>query len=241
MITFSKEAQRLQERFNRGGRSESDDHGSDRGNGELIQQAKYAREVLENEERRAQEIGQALTEARDLSAQWESQDATIEHDISLLQETWRREAIQLGEQVNFANETMRAEEERMAAIKRDMAAAQAIHNQWEQETRELLEQNQRLAEEMERAEEAERQRLVAEKAEAEDQARIQRERFAREESERVRRNEQLRREREEAERRARQADCVSCMETGEKANMCMLPCKHAYCGECIRGLLLSYF
>lgn len=241
MLTCSKEAQRLQERFDRGGRSESNDHVSDRDNRELIKQNNYAREVLENEERQAREIEQALEEARGLSAQWESQDAIMEQNITSLQEAWRMEDTQLEEQANFAKEAMRAEEARMAAIRRDMAAAQATHSQWEQEARELLEQNQRLAEQLERAEQAERQRIAAEKAEAEKQARIQRERLAREEAERLRRNEQLRREREEAERRARQADCVSCMETGEKANMCILTCKHAYCGECITGMWFLLF
>jgi hypothetical protein len=30
-------------------------------------------------------------------------------------------------------------------------------------------------------------------------------------------------------------ECVSCMEPGDKARMAVLPCKHAYCGDCLSG------
>jgi hypothetical protein len=33
----------------------------------------------------------------------------------------------------------------------------------------------------------------------------------------------------------KKVDCVSCMEPGVKKEMAVLPCNHAYCGECITG------
>jgi len=37
----------------------------------------------------------------------------------------------------------------------------------------------------------------------------------------------------------KKAECVSCMELGEKSKMAFLPCKHTYCGNCVSGNVYS--
>ncbi|CZR59200.1 uncharacterized protein PAC_09092 [Phialocephala subalpina] len=46
-------------------------------------------------------------------------------------------------------------------------------------------------------------------------------------------------EKKPKESKSKQVDCVSCMEPGNKKEMAVLPCDHAYCSECITGAFKS--
>ncbi|KAF8865870.1 hypothetical protein BDZ45DRAFT_579817 [Acephala macrosclerotiorum] len=48
-------------------------------------------------------------------------------------------------------------------------------------------------------------------------------------------------EKKAKESKSKRADCVSCMEPGNKKEMAVLPCEHAYCSECITGAFKSAF
>lgn len=192
---------------------------------ELQQQETYARQIYQTEQQLTADLEHDLAEAHRLASQWEAQDESTQEDIKYWQEKWQQEDQQVAAQADFAKEVLRGEQEREESIRRDMAAAMAAQTQWEAEALELEQQARRAAEEAERREEEERRRLAAEMAERERRAQVERERIAREEAER----------RAEEERRRKMAECVSCMEEGERTEMCVLDCGHGYCGSCVAG------
>jgi len=196
---------------------------------ELQQQETYAHQIYQTDQQLAADLEHDLAEARSLASQWEAQDEYTQQDIKHWQEKWQHEDQQVAAQADFAKEVLRAEQEREESIRRDMAAATAVQMQWEAEALELERQVRRAAEEAERREEEERRRLAAEMAERERRAQIERARIAREEAER----------RAKEERRRKMAECVSCMEEGERKEMCVLSCGHGYCGGCVTGLSSS--
>jgi DNA repair exonuclease SbcCD ATPase subunit len=196
---------------------------------ELQQQETYAHQIYQSDQQLAADLEHDLAEARSLASQWEAQDEYTQQDIKYWQEKWQHEDQQVAAQADFAKEVLRAEQEREESIRRDMAAATAVQMQWEAEALELERQVRRAAEEAERREEEERRRLAAEMAERERRAQIERARVAREEAER----------RAKEERRRKMAECVSCMEEGERKEMCVLSCGHGYCGGCVTGLSSS--
>jgi hypothetical protein len=117
-------------------------------------------------------------------------------------------------QAEFAKRLLRDDEEREEVIKRDIEAATTAQAQWEADAIELEQQVRRAVEDAERREEEERRR------EAEEMERRARDEAAR---------------KAEEERRMRVAECVSCMEEGERKEMCELGCGHGYCGSCVVG------
>jgi hypothetical protein len=132
----------------------------------------------------------------------------------------------------FAEEIQREEEEEERRIATEIAEAEKREREREEHVRRVEAERVRREEaEWQRAEQSQRRRIAAEAVRAERQARERAQLARRAQEERQR----LEQERQEAERRARQAPCASCMELGEKPNMCVLACQHAYCGECISG------
>lgn len=254
--------------------------------------SQFELDKLEAQRLQAQ-IEEETEEAIRIAAEWEQEDS----QAAALQQEWEEQDRRLGEQEEFARILLRRDEERATSLERDLATAQAVQAQWEQELQEQQDQMRRVTEDDERRErEARRRRAAAEAAETERKTKLEKERATRKEVERkvrleterlqrqqaeikakldreqraneeaakkiqleAQKKERLRvadakkarelaekekqrvadakkaRELAEKEKKARQADCVSCMEAGEKARMCVLPCKHAYCGECIGG------
>ncbi|KAM3080906.1 hypothetical protein ACMFMG_004867 [Clarireedia jacksonii] len=195
-----------------------------------------------------------------LPGQFDLENATTEEQVAFAQEISKADARRTARLEREMDEAQRmaleweTEDTRLNSLDRDMAAAQAAQDQWEREVQEQREQAKQLADAEEKrvsdarkkAVEVERKaKLDREKAAR--KARLEKERKANEEAARKIQLEQQKKEKQrladakrakelaEKEKKAAKADCASCMEAGEKANMCMLPCKHAYCGECITG------
>jgi hypothetical protein len=192
-----------------------------------IDNPEYANRIHTMETKQANEKDRSLAQAKRLAEQWA-----------------REEEARLRQQ-KCAEELERQEREKQEKVKRDREAtlkAQKEQERWELEAiaRETAAMR---AEERQRREEAEARRL----AEQERRARIERERRLAEEIKQ--RNQALaeerrRRDAEEAQRRRRerekqekmvQIDCLACMEPGDRKDMVVLSCRHAYCGECIKG------
>ncbi|KAE8448990.1 hypothetical protein EG329_008578 [Mollisiaceae sp. DMI_Dod_QoI] len=192
----------------------------------------YAQQ-LEEGRTRLLDFNTGMEAAKELAREWEAQDGIDEQNLKSLEEKWAQEDRRLEEQAAFADAMRRDEEARDEAIRRDQAAAMAAQDQWEQEAREAEDSTRMLMEQMEREEEEEMERLRA----AVEQAKALAEELERQEEEERQR---LVAEAAEAERRERQADCVVCMETSDKVDMCLLSCEHYYCDECIVGRFLSF-
>ena len=127
---------------------------------------------------------------------------------------------------------MRAEERK----RREEAEAKRVA---EQERRSRIEREKQWAEEIkQRNAEAKRKREAEEaqlrQREAEEAER--RRRDAEEAQRRQREAEETQRRQRDREKRKRTIiiDCLACMEPGEREDMAVLPCRHAYCGDCIK-------
>ncbi|RDW71672.1 hypothetical protein BP5796_07706 [Coleophoma crateriformis] len=207
----------------------------EREDAELREQAELAKMTLKAEEERTARINAVIRAAQEASSSWAEE-----------------EKAGFVQQEEFAREVSQAEEERAQRIQNDILAAQREQSQWENEIREQEEEERRAAEERMKAAAAEAQRVAARIAEEEQRARIEQEKRERAEAEAAERRRQeeiatrnrqiqeetqrqelARRAKEENERRARQADCLACRDPGERSEMAILPCNHAYCGECI--------
>ncbi|RDW77539.1 hypothetical protein BP6252_05592 [Coleophoma cylindrospora] len=186
--------------------------------------------------------------AKDLLRAEEEQAARAKADILAAQDVarvWEEEKQRFAQQEDFAREVFRVEEEKTSKIHNDILAAQRAQVEWERETREQAEQEQReaarIAKEEKNARIEKEEKEKAEAAAAEMRRRkeveIRNQQILAEKKKREQENIanelRRRREREESERRARQADCVSCMETKERSDMAVLAYGHAYCGECV--------
>ncbi|KAN0122125.1 hypothetical protein V8E51_000451, partial [Hyaloscypha variabilis] len=178
---------------------------------EQQEQESYARQVQRAEQDQFSYIDGDMAEARRLQSEWEAQDASAQQDVQYWQTMWQQEDQQMAAQAEFARGLLREEEDRAEGIKKDVAAALAAQTQWEADAIELQKQVKRAAEE-------------ADRREAEERERLEREEAAR---------------RAEEERRAKMAECVSCMEEGERKDMLVLGCTHAYCGGCIAEAVKS--
>jgi hypothetical protein len=175
-------------------------------------EARLLRQKKHGEELRQQEIERQKRVQKDREAALKAQKE---------QEEWELAAI--------ARETaaMRAEERK----RREEVEAKRVA---EQERRARIERERQWAEEIkQRNAEAKR------KSEAEEAERRQRE--AEEFQRRQREAEEARRWQRDREKRKRTIiiDCLACMEPGEREDMAVLPCRHAYCGGCIKGMSLD--
>lgn len=238
-------------------------------------QVQIEEEQAEFEARRAARLEVETEEAIRLAVEWDNEDS----HIAALQQEW---------------------DEQERRHERNLAAAQAVQTQWEQEFQEQQEQSRQASQEEERSERESTRRRATEAADAQRKSKLDKERAARKQAEKkveletqrlqrqqadkkarldrdnrvneeaakkiqleAQKKEKVRisdakkarelaeeekqrvsdakkaRELAEKEKKARQADCVSCMETMEKAKMCSLSCKHAYCGDCIGGAFRS--
>ena len=181
--------------------------------GQLDDQLHFARRLQEEENQRDQDLLLAQAEARKMQEDWDNQDAFAVPDFAALQAEWDREDALVAAQSVFAQELFRKEEEREAAMRRDLAAVLEEQESWERDIREI-EENRRLAEETFRREEeenriaaAEAQMLMKKQAErvAKEEARREREEREREQREKKER-EREQREREEREREQRERE-----------------------------------
>ncbi|ESZ96061.1 hypothetical protein SBOR_3538 [Sclerotinia borealis F-4128] len=203
----------------------------------LGEQEDFARILLRRDEERATSLEGDLAAAQAAQAQWEQE---------------------VQEQENQARRATKDEERREGEARKRRATAEAA----EAEQKSKLEKERAARKEAEKKVRVETERL--QRQQAEKKAKLDREQRANEEAAKkiqleARKKEKLRvedaknaremaekekqrvtdakkaRELLEKEKKARQADCVSCMEAGEKAKMCVLSCEHAYCEECIGG------
>lgn len=229
--------------------------------GTVEEQARYAREHaarLEREMVLARRLAAEWQDEDNLSQQnvtrmqrqWEEQDRSLvqqedfakslDRDMAAAEAAqiqWERE---LREQEVQARKVTAVERRREEDTRRAAAAEIA-----EAERRARLEKERAARKEAERNMRLETSRL--QRQEVERKARQDRARKANEEAARRIQQESQRKDKQRAadakrardlverEKKAKQAECASCMEAGEKANMCLLPCKHAYCGECTSG------
>lgn len=189
--------------------------------------AEYAKRIHTAEAKQAEEIDRGLAQAKRLADQWA-----------------RVEEARLLRQKKYAEDLQREEKERQERIKRDREAA--LKAQKEQEQWELAaiarETAAMRAEERNRREEAEAKRV----AEQDRRLKIERERrWAEEIKQRNQALAEEKRDAEEAQRRQRERerrertikiDCLACMEPVDRKDMVFLPCRHSYCGDCIKGL-----
>ncbi|PQE16746.1 IBR finger domain protein [Rutstroemia sp. NJR-2017a BBW] len=229
------------------GRFESEDDTTE-------EQVAVAQEISQADARRAARLEREMEEAQRIALEWETEDTRRQQRAINMQREWEEKDRRILKQEAFAKRLSKREEARLNSLDRDMAAAQAAQAQWEREVQEQREQAKRLATaEQKRVSDARKkaveveQKAKIDKEKAARKAKLEKERKANEEAARKIQLEQQKKEKQrladakrakelaEKEKKAAKADCASCMEAGEKANMCMLPCKHAYCGECIAG------
>jgi hypothetical protein len=200
-----------------------------------VHDAEYAKGLHTVKTKEAEEVDRELAQAKRLAEMRAREDEA-----------------RLIRQKKYAEELARQERERQERIQMDREAAQKA--QKEQEEWELAaiarETAAMRAEERKRREEAEAKRI----AEQERRSRIEREKRWADEIKQRNAEEKRKREAEEARRRQRGAeetqrrqrerekrestiriDCLACLDPGERKDMVILPCRHAYCGGCIKG------
>jgi hypothetical protein len=172
----------------------------------------------------------------------------------LADEWTREETARLQAQARLAERLEREEREAAERIRRNRGAARRAQAQWEaaaiaRETEAIRAEERRRRDEIEERrvgdeqrrlrigrergwaqEISERNRLIAEEKRRREQQNI---------AEGLRRQAQANNKRRDAEP-PKQVDCVSCMEPGDERDMAVLPCDHAYCGECIKGMYYPF-
>ncbi|APA08078.1 hypothetical protein SS1G_00267 [Sclerotinia sclerotiorum 1980 UF-70] len=219
---------------------------------ELEEQENFARELLRRDEERAALLEEDLAAAQAAQAQWEQEIQEQEEQARRAAEDEERRATE--DEERRAREAMRRRasengERRASEVGRRRAAAAAARAT-EAEWKARMEKETAARKESEKKVRLETERLQLQQVE--EQAKLVREQQAKEAEKKIqseaRRKEKLRNtgankasEPAEKEEKAKQADCVSCLETGERANMCVLSCKHAYCGECIAAAFRTAF
>lgn len=174
----------------------------------LLRQKKYAEELRQQDrERREREAALKTQQEWD---KWELAAIARETAAMRAEERKRREE---------AEAKRVAEQERRSRIERE--------KQWA----EVIKQRNAEAKRKREAEEAQLRQREAEEAE-------RRRRDAEEAQRRQREAEETQRRQREREKRKRTIiiDCLACMEPGEREDMAVLPCRHAYCGDCIKGM-----
>lgn len=119
-----------------------------------------------------------------------------------------------------ANTSSNRDAEELSSL---IAQRRARHAQWQAEVQKANKE----------AEEAIRKRA---KEDEEEIRRLEQQRVL---AERARMEKEAQQRAIEAERQARQAECIVCSETAEKADMAILSCNHVYCGGCIARKLHS--
>jgi hypothetical protein len=199
--------------------------------------ADYAKRLEKEEQRRKEELDRQFAEARRLADEWT-----------------REETARLQAQARLAERLEREEREAAERIRRNRGAARRAQAQWEaaaiaRETEAIRAEERRRRDEIEERrvgdeqrrlrigrergwaqEISERNRLIAEEKRRREQQNI---------AEGLRRQAQANNKRRDAEP-PKQVDCVSCMEPGDERDMAVLPCDHAYCGECIKGMYYPF-
>jgi hypothetical protein len=195
-------------------------------------------------------VDREIAQARKLAEQWAREDEARLIMQKKYAERLEREERERQERIKRDREAaLRAqkvqEEWELAAIARETAAMRAEERKRREEA-----EAKRAAEERKRREDAEAKRI----AEEERKSRIEREKRWAEEIKQRSAEERRQREAEHAQRRERDAaeaqrrqrererfermvrvDCLACMEPGVRNDMAVLPCRHIYCRECIKG------
>ncbi len=188
---------------------------------------------MQTEERRKkEELERALANTRRLAVEWE-----------------REEKARIEAQERYARNLQKEEKKRLERAERDRESARKAQKgltQWEHapkawEIEAAKTEDRRRRETQERAKSKHREPDSKSRPERTYRAiSVDRTRLATEEKrsrEAQQAAESLRRQKESTKRKPalRKVQCVSCMEAGESKDMILLPCKHSYCGDCIKG------
>jgi IBR domain, a half RING-finger domain len=215
-----------------------------------VHESEYAKRIHTTEAKQEEEVDREVAQARKLAEQWAREDEARLIMQKKYAERLEREERERQERIKRDREAaLRAqkvqEEWELAAIARETAAMRAEERKRREEA-----EAKRTAEERKRREDAEAKRI----AEEERKSRIEREKRWAEEIKQRSAEERRQREAEHAQRRERDAaeaqrrqrererfermvrvDCLACMEPGVRNDMAVLPCRHIYCRECIKG------
>ncbi|KAM0158942.1 hypothetical protein ACHAQE_000712 [Botrytis cinerea] len=207
----------------------------------LGEQEDLARILLRRDEERAASLERDLAAAQAAQAQWEQEVHQQEEEtrrVSEDEEKRERQAKRRREAREAAEAERKAELEKERAARKE--AEKKVRLETERLQRQQVEKKAKLDREHRINEDAAKKIQV--EAQKKEKLRVADSKKARELAEKEKQrvaDAKKARELAEKEKKARQADCVSCMEVGEKVKMCVLSCKHAYCGECIAGAFQS--
>jgi hypothetical protein len=209
-----------------------------------------AERIHTSEAKKSEDVNWELAQTRKLAEQWAREDEARLIRQKKYAESLEREERERQERIKRDRDAaLKAQKEQeeweLAAIARETAAMRAEERKRREEA-----ETKRVAEERKRREDAEAKR----RAEEERKSRIEREKRWAEEIKQRDAEERRRRDAEDAQRRQRDAaetqrrqrerkrfdrtakvDCLACMEPGERKDMAVLPCRHVYCGDCIKG------
>jgi hypothetical protein len=196
--------------------------------------AEYAKRLEKEEQRRKEELDRQFAEAQRLADEWTREEETARlHAQARLAERLEREEREAAERRRRNREAARRAQEQWeaAAIAREteVMRAEERRRRDEIEERRVGEEQRRLRIERERGwaqEISERNRLIAEEKRRREQQNI---------AEGLRRQAQANNKRSDTGP-PKQVDCVSCMEPWDERDIAVLPCDHAYCGKCIKGM-----
>ncbi|KAE9374597.1 hypothetical protein N431DRAFT_438036 [Stipitochalara longipes BDJ] len=215
-----------------------------------VSDTEHAKRRPATETKEAAEVDKELAQKKKLAEMWAREDEARLIRKKKYAESVEKEERERQEQMKRDREAaLRAqkkqEEWELAAIARETAAMRAEERKRREEA-----EAKRVAEERKRREDAEAKRI----AEEERKSRIEREKRWAEDIKQRAAEERRRRDAEEARRWQRDAaetqrrqrererfektikvDCIACMEAGERQYMAVLPCRHAYCGDCVKG------
>jgi hypothetical protein len=199
--------------------------------------AEYAQRLEKEERRRKEELDRQFAEARRLADEWTREETARLQAQARLAERLEREEREAAERIRRNREAARRAQEQWeaAAIAREteVMRAEERRRRDEIEERRVGDEQRRLRIERERGwaqEISERNRLIVEEKRRREQQNI---------AEGLRRQAQANNKRRDAGP-PKQVDCVSCMEPGDERDMAVIPCDHAYCGECIKGMYCSF-
>ncbi|KAF7875001.1 hypothetical protein EAF04_002173 [Stromatinia cepivora] len=207
---------------------------------ELEEQENFARALLQRDEERATLLEKDLAAAQAAQAQWEQEIQEQEEQTRRAAEDEERREREVRRRRAATEAAEAAEAERKARLEKERAARKESEKKVRLETERLQRQQVEKQTKLEREQRAneEAAKKIQLEAQRKEKLRVADAKRAREIADKEKQRDadaKKARELAEKEKKARQADCVSCLETGERANMCVLSCKHAYCGECIAG------
>ena len=200
--------------------------------------AEYARRLEKEEQRRKEKLDRKFAEARRLADKWarEEETARIRAQTRLAERLEQEERVAAERRRRNREAARRAQEQWEAASvarETEIRRAEERRRREEIEERRVGEEQRRVQIERERGwaqEASERNRLIAGEKKRREQQNI---------AEGLRRQAQANNKRRDAEP-PKQVDCVSCMDPWDERDVAVLPCDHAYCEKCIKGMYCPF-